>query len=451
MIKKYIIIGILAIITAITLYSQDEKKAIFINSNPINADIIINGVQIDDKTPAVIRNVEESKINIVIKKQGFFNYKVKTEFKDKNYIIADVILTSITFSLLFPENVTLLVGNTEQDAPILLTDLKLGSYNFNRKESSIKFDYEYPLRPFTYVGIATTAATFTGAVICGLAALMINQQVNNMDPDNNDLDIVRTRLNAQAEMLGFFAIGFSGGAVASGGTTAGLAISEYFWKRKNIVKVKTKNEQEKFDYEIYNQANSYFNIGDWTRSIQFFETVIKEFPNSKFVSLAYYNLGQLYSIQEDTDNASKYWNIFIDDYPLADYYDSVMKNLADIYFNNNQFITARKYLDNILFIEDKLNRELILAYKGDIDFELYKDTKEEQYLIAAENEFLSLLQNYKDSTRKDLYNFRLVQLYDISKNQEKLRTILNNVKDLRDIDPKIQEDINDIKEKNNIK
>ncbi len=94
-------------------------------------------------------------------------------------------------------------------------------------------------------------------------------------------------------------------------------------------------------------ADLYFDV-DLPKSILFCQRFIQENPNSNRVDAAYYLLGVSYLYHEQTEQAAKTFQEFLNHFSKSAYLEEVRFRLAEIYFEKKEYETASLYFKQIL-------------------------------------------------------------------------------------------------------
>ncbi|MCG8572868.1 MAG: tetratricopeptide repeat protein [Spirochaetes bacterium] len=414
-----------------SIYSAENLNYLFINSSPIRAKVIIDGRETQLMTPCVIKEKDIEKHSIVLRKATFRDYHISLEEIKTGKI--DVVLVPATFEIFFPQRSAYKIGNTQVRGPVYIANLKEGTYTFDLVENRLNFRKTTALTPVeaslgTAFGLSLTAMITTIALNSYFNEQKYIHQYTDQDEYYHYTKASQGMSSAQFAMVGVT-------------SALGLALSSVI-----IVDVITRYRQKKQKMEIlnripttqdetfYNTALQFLSTGDIERSSQILRSILSLYPDSDILPMVYYQLGQNYFIVEDYENALKYWEIFIRDFPLSDYYDYVIKNLADIYYSDGDFETARNMLNRVLFTQDMLNRESIYSLRANLDFELYKKTRDDIYYSLCEIEYQQLIEDFPQSERLDIYYLMLINLYNLSGDVDKINELKAKVESLTHLD-----------------
>jgi outer membrane protein assembly factor BamD (BamD/ComL family) len=419
---------LLYILFIFTFYIQAEssQKYLFINSTPIRAKVLIDGVDKGILTPCIIKDLNGVKI-IKLVKQGYKDQII--EFSNIKSKKIDIYLTSATFDLYFPENNIYKIGDIVKKGPFYLSNIDEGSYEFKIDNNKINF---IKLSPFqtseiilgTSLGIV---ASYMFTSIGLTEYFKYKSESTTIDFDSRHYDLLSR--------------GFDISKYISISVTSVLSIALMSILITDF-SIRYKEKQAKYEImdkapieyskTLYDNALDFLSKGEIEKSVTVLQSLISLYPTNDYVPMAYYQLGQNYFILKQYDKALENWDIFIKDYPVFDYYDYVLKNISEIYFMRKDYKTALIFINKAVFTENILDRETIFAYKAKINFEIYNSEKNENYYNLTENQYLLLLDSFPNSDRITTYYQQLIRLYNMSGNTDKLIDLKKKAESISD-------------------
>ncbi len=440
--KTFLILILVVLSVNLTnLFSQSMGKKetvsyIFVNSYPIRAKVLINGRDNNILTPCILRNLS-SDTKVGIKKDGYNEYTLSAQdIISKKF---DINLVPNSFDIYFPERTSYKLGNTDTKGPVYVSKLKSGQYDINITDNKIVFRKTSLFLP-AYVGVGTAlgiSLLSTGSLI-GVSEYYnynANEARKNGDATNKyhyetmtrDMDYVKIPSIA---LSGLLFTGLLSLIIAD-------AVLQYNDKRAKleILDKSPSNQDEIF----YDTALQYLSSGDIKRSTDILLSIISIYPESDLIPKVFYQLGQNYFIMQEYDTALKNWEIFLRDYPIADYYDYVLKNMADIYYEKKELLMARNQLDKIIFTENILNRESILSLRAKISYDLYLKEQTDQTYISSETDYLKLIDDFKASERVEVYFIQLLKLYNYKGDTDKITKLKEKASKLEVVNEKVRE------------
>ncbi len=405
---------------------------IFINSTPIRAKVLVDGLDKGLLTPCIVRNLGSLRKKVTITKEGYKdNILDLAKIKTKKI---DIYLTPNSFDLYFPERIPYRIDNTQLRGPLYLSKLKGGNYSIKILNDKISFKRESPFLPAeisigTSLGISL-AFMFTSI---GLSEYYRFESESTRDDfDSRHYDLVSRGFDIGK----YISISISSVLVLALSSVVIADVSTKIYNKKQKIEVENKYPSDR-GKSLYDTSLQFINMGEIEKSIRVLQSLIFMYPDCDYVPLVYYQLGQNYFILQDYDNALKNWLIFIEDYPLADYYDYILKNIAEIYYIKNNYEKAINFLDRIVFTENILDRETIFSFKAKLDFELFCKEKKNEYFKLAESDYLTLIDNSPNSERLDFYYLKLIELYYMVDNTDKLLVLMQKAEQIEN--PSVKE------------
>ncbi len=407
--------------------SLQAGEYLFINTYPIRAKIIIDGVDTKIITPCLLKNDQLIKKVINISKSGYKPYKLNNKDIESKNVTITLIPTS--FDVYFPEKNTYKIGSTQMKGPVFVSELKPGSYEIdllNDKMTFTKTNNFFPYEASLGTAIALSFASMISTIV--LSEYCANQAYLAKGINQADYDFY-VRSTANVDIAKF----------ASIATTAALGVA---FSSIVAVDIATRVNNRKKEYTLLNKSPSnqddtlfltamqFTASGEIERSTQIMRTIISLYPDSEHLPLIHYQIGQNYYITGDLEKARNYWETFIQDYPVSSYYDYVLKNLADIYFIEGNFERARFMLDKAVYTDNMLTKESIISLKSRIDYERYLKNTSDENMGLAETGYKSLIETFPNSEKLDTYYFMLITLYKSKNLADKLITLKEEVNNL---------------------
>lgn len=132
--------------TTPTITEEKKEGNITITSNPVQADIYINGTLMG-KTPNTIENLQAGKYNLVLKKQGYKEAQKSITIETRKTISQNIDLEKIeqkplTGSLEIksePDGAKVVINGVEKgNTPLKLDDMETGTYRITLKKEGYK-------------------------------------------------------------------------------------------------------------------------------------------------------------------------------------------------------------------------------------------------------------------------------------------------------------------------
>lgn len=402
-------------------------KYLFINTSPLRAKVLIDDVDKGYLTPCIIRNLSASNKTISIVMDGYKKYNIDiAKIKSKKI---EVNLTPSSFDLFFPEKSMYKIGDTQMKGPLYVSKLRSGNYNITVLDEKIAFSKISSFMP-AEVSLGTSLGISSAFMIATIALA-----------EYYKIQSYSTRDDFDSRYFNLVSRGFDIGKYVSISITSILTlaltsviiadISTKRYDKKQKMEVENKAPGDRGE-TLYDTSLQFLSMGEIERSSNVLQSLIALYPESDYIPRVYYQLGQNYYIIQEFDKALENWLVFIRDYPLAAYYDYVLKNIAEIYYLNKDYKKAINMLDKVVFTENILDRETIFSFKAKLDFEVFKTTKDKVYYKLTENDYLILIDNSQNSERLDFYFLQLIQLYKMNGDSDKLVKLKNKAQEIKE-------------------
>jgi len=133
-------------------------------------------------------------------------------------------------------------------------------------------------------------------------------------------------------------------------------------EKSSAPQVTTKNTQDKAphtstsstmnDHALYHHALSMIKISHRSDALASLQRLIKEHPNSKWVSQAYYWIGEIYLQQHKLNDAQKSFSVIIVNYKNSPKYPDALLKKSAILIEQGQLSQARKLLEILIKSKD---------------------------------------------------------------------------------------------------
>lgn len=354
-----------------------SETFLFINSTPGSAEISIDGLQISQKTPALLRNLSTGDHRIILSKPGYIADITSVNLKDNDVKILSANLEYQFIPLIFPvQNDIRINGRNNNDDMFLL---KNGDYNFNMNPDILNILPIYPgQKLINGLNISIPIlSVFSGA-------LTVNEIYNSHGSDGS---------------LSTFAL-------SSIGVTAVMIIADIilyilrdkYNEEKSIPIVPKESDSPNI---LFSTAEEMVLAGKIDTAMYYLNKIIDNYPNSDIYPNAVYKSAKLQIIEGEIDSAQLLLNILVQDYPLPSFYNSAIKTLSDISRWKEEYQESLESLDLIIYMESGFTREEIDLQRYKILNKWYEadSTKYNQLKIHLGK----MVQLYTNSSFYDLY------------------------------------------------
>ncbi len=310
--------------------SNTGSTALFIDSNPINALIIMDGEPLLQQTPALVRNLSPGEHIIGIRKDGYSPEDATVNLEAGMTEIIKAELSRGTILVNLPdENSVYLQSESIGNVPEVFR-IPEGTYNFLKKEDGLYIKPVYP---------KTRLLTVTGTLF--FAALAINTVSIAME------------LNSNGELFlphsDRLIITEAAAAVSGLAELAMLIDKRSFISDFELHQADLKNLESEAE-KIFQTSQRSLSSGKLEDALSGFSSLVSSYPDSPRFSESLYKIAKIHSISGDTNLAISELNIIIDRFPDAEIYDSACQTLALLYSNSGNPQAAEEIVGKMVFL-----------------------------------------------------------------------------------------------------
>jgi len=401
--------------------NSQEARYLFINSSPIGAAVKIVDRSGDLTTPSILKGEDLSSGRIVIDKEGYKPYiiserELRALVKGDKKI--DVALVPISFDLYFAKKTRYKIGRTALEGPVYVSKLKSGRYDIFVENDRIRFAKSSALLPYeTAFGTAFGLSLSSTIVTFVLAEYFNFMSYDSASPEDKSF------YARNAENMNVAKFATLGSTITLGAVLIGLVIADTagtYLNQKKTYEISDKTPSAD-DSAFYQSAINYLSNGELDRSIRTLESITDLYKESDLLPLVYYQLGHNYFIKGNIEEAAKNWEIFVRKYPIYEYYDMALKNLAEIYYNKKEYDMSISAMEKFLFTNNQsFSKETLFSTKSTLYGLIYDSTKNEEYYEKAVENYEFLIDNFDSSERALNYFSELLKLYYMKGDDDKV-------------------------------
>ena len=318
-----------------TLFSTSLWGWVFIQSEPLCADVFINGNLIG-KTPLALTNTPSS-FTLSLSKPGYTSLQKSIKINSRVTNFAFTLIPE-SFHSTFPGYEKISVNGKPFTASTI-ENLSLGTYTFSITNNTLLISKINPNKPFFYFSLGTAAAGLLAAGVGLIAGTFEYTQFQNAKTYEEAVQ------HMQASMFYDSMVSWGGAfALVSGGIAFVLYLDDQnFQKKANQFVVKESGYRGE-DQNLYNQAMDALSRQDYDTAISLFEKMYLSYPESPYLSVSLYQWGKIYKNRKDYRAAESKWEKLLSSYPVIDLYELTLYELFDNALQENKFQLAESYL-----------------------------------------------------------------------------------------------------------
>ncbi len=367
--KKALVAGIFFCFTwgICSAYSDDQRRReIFINTDPIHAEVYIDGDRVG-LTPLRIHGSEES-YKVRIEKEGYETLKkqIRTSEERRNHLF--MALQPLNLDVVFTQkNQKVWINNRSVgNTPIEIKNLPAGSYQMEKGKEGISLSNRGSRDARRLVVIETLFSS-------GFFGLSITGRI-----------YFDSRGDKEASQAMNTATFIFGGLLAYNL----LKLQKINRKVKQDLRDLTIIEVEEFRAD---SARNYFTSGmelvgreQWEDAILKFNFVLNMFPDSSYNPITVFEIGYCYYQLENYKKASEYFRLFVHQYPIYELFPYGVFYLLDSELSLGMAHEAYTELSSLrpVYFDDESGQLFKDFYR--IYVQLYEETGREDRAIIEE-------------------------------------------------------------------
>ncbi|MDC7125062.1 MAG: PEGA domain-containing protein [Spirochaetales bacterium] len=353
--KTLVIVCLTLFITVTYATAQDTNNTanFFIESNPLHANIIIDGKPVIETTPALIKNLSAGTHKIGLRKEGFspINFEVELKEAETSSVKVELSYGKIVLSIseaektIFPS-----LKNKELSSTILLPE---GQYKFTLDDESVKITPTYPKEALLGGVTSLLAVSLFTTSLCTL--IEIGNKGELLLPHSNFLVISESA------------------TVILGMTELALIIDKNHTMKNLEVYDTNFSENNREAAALLTEAQEKLAAGRLEESLSKYSEIISNYPDFNSIPEALYRTAKIHLITHNTNLAKSELSIIINNYPTPEVYDKACQTLAVLYFDLGDITKSKEIVEKMVFYDP-----------------LFSDTKEE----IQKNGIESLIRNW---------------------------------------------------------
>jgi len=373
-----------------TSVEAQELAYLFVSTNPINADVLLDGEPLQEKTPLLLRDLAAGKHSLEIRKQGYMTERREIELRSGDIETFDIELASLYFSPLLPEEEGLTIYGAEEEGGETLYQLPQGSYSFKRDEEGLHIDPVFPQDG--WIRGLNLAAPLSLA-FCAVLTL-------------HDYFYPK---RASVRITEHFSL--SPATLSAYGLTLTLISFDIalYSKRSRAKKTFSYSAipQEQALHsgkEHYERAENLLALGQLEEALRFYTRVLEGYRDSPLYPYALFKTARIHFLTGEDSLATIEFNLIAGHYPLPDLYDKVQRGLAGILLRRKAYRESIEQLQAMVFADPLYAEEEIELLKAEIlESWFAEDPTKVTEVVDAYN---SLVMRYPDSESMDLYRYK---------------------------------------------
>lgn len=339
-------LAILMILVSAPRVVASDEWVLFVNSQPIGAEVRIDKTLLPGTTPMIIRRADPGTYTFTIRKES---YEPATE----DLVLAGGQVREMSaqlvprgLSITLPRNDTAVVAGSEVTAGDSVLQLTGDRFLIESDSGTVR------VRPRPGLERLGDALSIVAPVMMAFGTLLTVDAVVN-PPENGPV-------------LPPTVIAVHGVTAAAIGLNVGIQISRARAARDFRVAVEARGDPDR-EQRLLEEADEHLANGDIERSLERYDELLSEFPTSDYVPEALHRSAGVLILLGEVSAAESRFSRIVQELPVADFYDTSLKNLADIAYQRGEYDEALSYLDKITYFRSPFTRAEILEYVEELE------------------------------------------------------------------------------------
>jgi len=358
-------------------------KELFINTEPLGAQIFF-GKDLIGKSPMRLANVDAEKLETLrIVKPGYEEVEVEIQLDEER--------SQLLYFTLYSPYVDVLLTQREKDvflnevsagkSPLVVKNIPNGIYHIESANNLISIsNAEYSrLKKTTRWETISTACLFAGSLGAGIYF------------NNNG--------NEQAADLFLLSSLIFGGLLGYNLLKLGKISLDEKRDRAEMSAIEISHLSIEVDRDMFTSAMEYVGKEYWDDALSKFKLLVSLYPDSQYVPLGLYQLGNIYYNLGEYEKAARHLRSFVYEYPILEFYPFAVHGLIDSELRRGNTTEALGHYESLrpVYIDDP-SGTLYSSY-FDLFVRLYEENsrRNDQILIDLLSELDYFLNRYADT------------------------------------------------------
>lgn len=348
---------------------------LFVTTKPFGARVFLDEVQIEGRTPLVLKDLDAGERILRIEMSGFDPLESTVGIGAGEAVVVDGILNSSGISLLLHDGI--FVGADGESLPSGAYSFDTGSYNLDYSNGSAVLSPVYPNQQWIdALNIAIPIVSiFAGGLV---VAEMLNPRTENS--------------------ISPFTIGVLVTDLLAIGTNIGFHVHRSRWRKEWLVD--SAPATPPWAADDYRLAEEALAAGFWEKAQILFDRYTLIYPLDELSPTALYRSARLSFLQGDVSGCIRRIDRMKAEYPVPEYWDRIWRLSADAAFSNESLEEGLEALDMILGLDNLVDLESVALKRARVLTEAIERTGDSGPALEAWSE---LIEDWPESDSLDEY------------------------------------------------
>ena len=408
-ITGFVLLSLLLLFSQDTVAAETNKLPIlFLTTNPINADVLLDGEPLSEPTPLLLRDLEPGSHELEIRKAGYRIERREVDLSVGEIQTLEIELASLSFNPVLPEEETVVIGGQEQAAGDTVYQLPEGSYSFNREGGSLQIEPVFPQDGWIRGLNLAVPLSLAFSTVLTLHDIFYPKRAAVQFSDDFSL----SPITLSAYGLTFTLISFDVALYARRGRA-----------RKAFSYGSTPHEQALHSAgEHYQRAENLLALGQLEEALRFYTRVLDGYKDSPLYPYALFKTARIHFLTGEDSLAAIEFNLITDHFPLPDLFDKAQRGLADILLRQGAYQASIDQLRHMVFADPLYREEEI----GLLEAEVLEDwfASNPDVITRVIEAYTAMVDSYLQSDNLDLYRYRAAHYLHLADRDSEAKSML---------------------------
>ena len=385
-----------------------QRAVLFLSTNPINADVLLDGQPLEEQTPLLLRDLDPGPRKLEIRKPGYRTERREIELAAGEIQSLEIDLASMTFAPVLPEEQTVVIGGEQREAGDTVYQLPEGSYSFNREGGELQIEPLFPQDGWIRGLNLAVPLSFAFSTVLTLHDIFYPKRAAVQLTE--DFSLSPVTLSAYGITV----------------TLISFDIALYLRRgkaRKAFAYDSTPPEQALHSArQCYERAENLLALGQLEEALRFYTRVLEGYKDSPLYPYALFKTARLHFLTGEDSLATIELNLIADHYPLPDLFDKAQRGLADILHRQGMYQQSLDQLHRMVLADPLYSAEEIELLEAEILEDWFSaDPGVIPRVIQA---YSAMVSSHPGSENLDLYRYKAAYYLHLADRDSEARNVL---------------------------
>lgn len=326
---------------------SEPTASLFIESDPIGAQIRISGQTLSAVTPTLVRGLKPGEYSVELFKTGSKSWEGKvTVGADKAGVVKATLLPN-AFVLTFPQSAQVSFNKTDPvNTEKKQFQLPSGTYTIDSLNGQLKVDRVFP---------EETLVTLTGWAIPFSAGFAAVATVNDLSSKRSDAPPI----SLTTGVLWFLCLGDTVWHVT-------LQDKKARFLQENAAVPSPQPEELDLAVTVFAKAEDLMDNGKIDLAAREYQRLVRDYPESSLVPGTWFKLARIHALKGDRALAKGEYNLAAETFQQSDSFDRAHKALADMESADGNYLSALYHLKQLVYLDPLVTPEDVQAQIADL-------------------------------------------------------------------------------------